>query len=635
MNKIVVLLAHARTGTHMLRSILSQESWLRNFDEVFNPAVERWNRHSFFPHLRQHLADAHAMDVNGAKQLVDSFFDRLEASVETGSGLVDLKVGQLGAMNWPPFLQGTVPIILDRVIARRWPIVLCRRRDQLAAYVSQKQAERTGVWVRRTDALPAESAETALRIAPDQLLRYFEQQARAADDVDRWLSNYGRKALIHYEDFASFPSLPDPVREVFSVAFGRQLRRGTRADTVKLVADHRAVIANPEEVRATLVQAGCPQLWPEDGAQVRPAMEASRREPTAGATAAITSEQARARLDSLAAEIASTLDKGVADVAERHALANLAIAVGHFDDRFVHRAKGAPFADFRLGGVASFNRLMFQARRRDYLSDVGKDRWLIDDKLAGLTFAQQLGVPVAPYILCTGVTAVPEAIARIGCPAVVKPLVDADANNVFMVFRPDHVVEHKTRVIMDEAAALARMERTGRKKWLVQKYIGPIDAEGPPVTEIKPFMFYGEVGFIQEVTTFPELGVCEWSLDGQVIDSGRVVNRIKGQGFTPELVEDAVRMSLAVPTPFLRIDFLVWQGKHYFNEVAPQPGSATQMKNFDRFMGDLYLAAEARLFEDLLTGKSFPDIIKMRKMASEMRALRVMCITQEVIRRDG
>ena len=612
MSKIVVLFAHGRTGTHMLRSILSQEPWLRSFGEVFNPAVERWNRHSFFPHLRQHMAEAGAMDVTAAKKVADGFFDRLEGSLDGACGLLDLKVGQISAMDWPPFLQGMVPVVLDRVIARGWPIVLCRRRDQLAAYVSQKRAEQSGVWVRRTDQPADEGVSAALKIVPSQLLHYFAQQERAAADVDRWLSGHKRKALIHYEDFERFAALPDAVRDVFSDAFARPLQRGVKADTVKLVGDHRAAIANPDEVRDSLRQAGYARFWPDPdtrslaGGGPAPNTHAGPV-PTDRPAGLITAAQAKDRVVALKNDIAATLRKGVPIREERYALADMAMQIGHFEDIFVHRGKHAPFADYRLLGVGSLARLMFQARRRDYLSDKAKYRWMIDDKLAGLKFAELLGVPVVPYIMSEAIVDLPEAIARMGYPAVVKPLTDADAMNVFILFGPDRVVEHKRRETMDKAEALARIARTGHRKWLVQRYIGPLDGEGPPITEIKPFLFYGEVGFVHEVTTYPELAICEWSPHGHEINTGRPINRMKGHGFTQEVIADAVRMSLALPAPFMRVDFLVWQGKHYFNEVAPQPGTVSELVHFDRALGDLYLAAEARLLDDLFNAKPFAE----------------------------
>lgn len=617
MSKIVVLFAHGRTGTHMLRSILSQETWIRNFDEPFNPSVEQWNKQSFFPHLRRHVAGPGAMNATAAKQLVDSFFDQLEQSVGASSGLLDLKVGQIGAMDWPPFLQGTVPVILDRVMARGWPIILCRRHDQLATYVSQKRAEQSGVWVRREGTRANDTKGTALHVDPAQLSRFIAQQERAAADVDRWMSSYPSKALIHYEDFAPFPFLPDPVREVFSAAFARPLQRGLTADTVKLVADHYAMISNPDEVRDGLKRMGYPQFWPDaphnpNGAQAA-APDPNTEVRAAAPATVVTAAQAKERVELLKADIAATLKTGIAYKAERHALADVAVQIGHFDDSFVHRAKNAPFAQYHLEGVASFARLMFQARRRDYLNDRPKYRWLIDDKLVGLRFAESLGIPVVPYITCGAVADVPAALARMGYPAVVKPLVDANAANVFMAFGPGRVVEHQTRITMDETAALARMGQTGRSKWLVQRYIGPLDFGEEPVTEIKSYMFYGEVGVINEVTTYPETAVCEWSPNGQEIDSGRPIKRMKGRGFTPELVADGVRMSLALPAPFLRVDFLFWQGQHYFNEVSPQPGSAAELPNLDRALGDLYLAAEARLLDDLFQSKPFAEIRELSK----------------------
>lgn len=134
-----------------------------------------------------------------------------------------------------------------------------------------------------------------------------------------------------------------------------------------------------------------------------------------------------------------------------------------------------------------------------------------------------------------------------------------------------------------------------------------------PACDLKFFAFYGEIAAVEEIGRMPQKGIWWWSADGKRIEADiglDVAAHLKPHGFASEMVEIARKLSLGIPAPFLRLDFLVGEDGLYFDEVCSMSGSSTirsleyASPQQDRIFGNMYLKAEMRIINDLLAGKS-------------------------------
>jgi hypothetical protein len=80
-----------------------------------------------------------------------------------------------------------------------------------------------------------------------------------------------------------------------------------------------------------------------------------------------------------------------------------------------------------------------------------------------------------------------------------------------------------------------------------------------------------------------------------------------GEGVNSREAEIAAKISLEIPLPFMRIDFLrSADGNLIFCEFTPRPGDFEKLNaGTDARLGREYSAAFARLYDDVLNGKSF------------------------------
>jgi hypothetical protein len=104
---------------------------------------------------------------------------------------------------------------------------------------------------------------------------------------------------------------------------------------------------------------------------------------------------------------------------------------------------------------------------------------------------------------------------------------------------------------------------------------------------------------------------------GQQLDVDEVLT---GYGIQDSEIALAERISREIPAPFMRIDFLRSPDGLVFGEFTRRPGSYGKFSvKFDRWLGDMFLSAEARLFDDALAGQKFPlfESVTSRRNAKE------------------
>lgn len=164
----------------------------------------------------------------------------------------------------------------------------------------------------------------------------------------------------------------------------------------------------------------------------------------------------------------------------------------------------------------------------------------------------------------------------------------------------------ETLSTVDEALTKAtKMVESGtinKDAWLLEEFIGDFDQGRPlPPVDLKFYCFYGEVGFVLEVERADQTRYCEWLPDGRLAETGRYPGRtFVGNGFTSQQLETARKISKKIHTPFMRIDFIKSKNTFSFGEFTPRPGQFSSFnKEFDRYLGECYLSAEAKVLAHL------------------------------------
>ncbi len=132
----------------------------------------------------------------------------------------------------------------------------------------------------------------------------------------------------------------------------------------------------------------------------------------------------------------------------------------------------------------------------------------------------------------------------------------------------------------------------------------------------KFYCFYGEVGLILESDRIPKLKRCWYDADLNMVNTGKYVSTASraGKDGLKELLELAKSISLEIPAPFVRIDFLKQGDDVYLGEFTPAPGGFHRFNHtWDTNLGEMYHKAMTRLSCDVSMGKVFSKYQSLTK----------------------
>ena len=233
---------------------------------------------------------------------------------------------------------------------------------------------------------------------------------------------------------------------------------------------------------------------------------------------------------------------------------------------------------------------------------------VLDNKVQGQAFARRIGLKVPQ----TYQHDVPFSEIELRSGVVIKPVSGAGSKGVFSALAPDDIFSlgnNKQLSSFEELKAEGR-EYANRQKagdrWMVEDLI--LNAEGYLPNDLKMLTFYGKAVLVQEATRMPTR-VCYYDREGNKIRTGRYENmEFDGTGLLPEYIELAEKVSLKIPVPFIRIDFLKSKDGPVFGEFTPKPGNFQGFDaETDAWLGKEFAEARGRLVADLMKGKTFTE----------------------------
>lgn len=265
--------------------------------------------------------------------------------------------------------------------------------------------------------------------------------------------------------------------------------------------------------------------------------------------------------------------------------------------------------------IPSFHYEVTMQSRRAYIQP-DATAWILDNKLTAYQYAADLGLDIP----ITRLHAVSHRDLQLSPGTVVKPLDGNMSKGVYIVGKDDIVDLPRNMTLPSRDALRQNIAHdvssgdVAEDAWIEERLVYSDHDPSAPARDIKFYCFYGVVGLALETVRSPGVQRCWYGSDGQRTRTGKYTNRLfAGNGIPDGYMELAQRISLTVPAPFLRIDFLASPEGPVLNEFTPKPGGASQFSaGTDVRLGKLMVASSGRLHTDLVNGKKFPEFDRVR-----------------------
>jgi hypothetical protein len=263
----------------------------------------------------------------------------------------------------------------------------------------------------------------------------------------------------------------------------------------------------------------------------------------------------------------------------------------------------------------SFHYEVTMQSRRAFI-EPGATAWILDNKLAAYRFASDLGLEIP----ITRLHSVSHSDLELAPETVVKPLAGIMSKGVYILGQetitdlPRNLSLPSVGALRDSIAHDLSSGDVADDAWIEERLVFSDHDPSLPARDIKFYCFYGVVGLILETVRSPEVQRCWYGSSGKVIRTGKYTDRLfAGNGIPDGYVELAKKISLSVPAPFLRIDFLASPDGPVLNEFTPKPGGSSQFgASIDHRLGNLMVAAAGRLHTDLVNKKVFQEFDAVR-----------------------
>jgi acylphosphatase len=243
---------------------------------------------------------------------------------------------------------------------------------------------------------------------------------------------------------------------------------------------------------------------------------------------------------------------------------------------------------------------------------------LLTKKLNGADYARLLGIRTPTKFQAD----ISHTKIKVAPGRVIKPCGSSQCKGVFQILKDGSIYDVRNQLFQSEDImfeAIKNMVKSGTPdSWIVEEFIE--GQKGNPPTDLKLYCFYGDIPLIVNIQRYPAHKLNFLNATGEKLacHPGYEGMEWEGSGFTPEEIESVRKISLSIPLPFMRIDFVrSKEGELVFSEFTHTPAQFENFENdFDRLLGKNFVDAESRLYGDLMAGASFS---KWKEFAASRR----------------
>ena len=256
--RLIVLVSHERSGSHLLADLLVSTSEVVSLDEVCNfDAVDPdTSRASFFRfrHDYQQRNPNFALrpDAAAAQEFLDRYFAHLAGLSRAPRILVDVKYGHLHNFNPGWRSPEQAPFLMRYLESRKMSVVHLCRNDAIAAAISSMVAEKSRKWHRKTTEV--ERRPQKIRIPVTNVVHAALAREREKNRVSRWLVRTNCHQII-YEDLCHDDDQRQAAMTNLCGFLGLEHKRFT-TNLVKVTPPVHELIENYSELRRVATMFG-------------------------------------------------------------------------------------------------------------------------------------------------------------------------------------------------------------------------------------------------------------------------------------------------------------------------------------------------------------------------------------------
>lgn len=269
--RLIMLVSHERSGSHLLADLLTSTSKVASMDEVCNfdavdPDISRASFFRFRYHYQQENPNfALRPDADATTEFLDQYFSHLEQLSPEKRILIDIKYGHMHNFNpgWRPSEQA--PFLTKYLESRRIDVVHLSRKDTIAATVSSMVAEKSRNWHRRKE--DVDGRPRKMRMPIINLVHAALALEREKERVAGWLARTNCHQIV-YEDFG----LDDNGRQAAMTELWNFLGMGSAPERfttslLKVTPPTHEIVENYSELRRVAVMFGLSMSYPDFPAQ--------------------------------------------------------------------------------------------------------------------------------------------------------------------------------------------------------------------------------------------------------------------------------------------------------------------------------------------------------------------------------
>jgi glycosyltransferase involved in cell wall biosynthesis len=261
--QFVVLLASARSGTHLLKRILTSDPIFEETSETFRPTnFDKYHTApNFWKFLRSRKATARAEPLSAEQrgEQWHAYLAFLKKSHPDTLKILDFKYNNLRSADAGYLWPEAVPTMLQLAKRDELPIIQLKRRNHLKIICSERLARRTQEWVRpktEKNLLKQDAPVAPIHMDVSDVLYQLDDMQRRDTLVDFWVAGYHRKIKLIYEELLFDGQLSQATIDTLEAFFGRTLNIRPEPRTLKVSPPLEELIENFGEVKLAL--AGTP-----------------------------------------------------------------------------------------------------------------------------------------------------------------------------------------------------------------------------------------------------------------------------------------------------------------------------------------------------------------------------------------